>query len=181
MIAGFLNHQSYFNKENFLASLRFSGSPTNLYDLRRILNLLRSHTVNGPGSQGSTLLLMVQKSGDHQLRLVIFPIIYGVYTPSKRWLLGIFSINRIFLKGTCHRFTIFTWWAATPKEPHMPDRQKGIGMILGGGMPQHLKLEIATWTSSKWEKWGTLFDIKNSQKTLLYCSKDLLHKSSHEF
>ena len=96
MIAGFLNHQSYFNKENFLASLRFSGSPTNLYDLRRILNLLRSHTVNGPGSQGSTLLLMVQKSGDHQLRLVIFPIIYGVYTPSKRWLLGIFSINRIF-------------------------------------------------------------------------------------
>ena len=32
------------------------------------------------------ILLMVQKSGDHQLRLVVYPIIYRVLAPSKRWL-----------------------------------------------------------------------------------------------
>ena len=99
MIAGFLNQESYFNKENFLASLRFSGSPTNLYDLRRILNLLRSHTVNGPGSQGSTLLLMVQKSGDHQLRLVVFS--HRFYTPSKRWLGRGFFPSPVFFTTFC--------------------------------------------------------------------------------
>ena len=32
------------------------------------------------------LLLMVQKSGIHQLRLVVYPIIYKVWDTSKRWL-----------------------------------------------------------------------------------------------
>ena len=35
------------------------------------------------------ILLMVQKSGDHQLRLeVFFPLFSGVFIPSKRWLAG---------------------------------------------------------------------------------------------
>ena len=34
------------------------------------------------------LLLMVQKSGDHQMRLLVSPIIYMVLCPSKRWLVG---------------------------------------------------------------------------------------------
>ena len=33
-----------------------------------------------------SLLLMVQKSGVHQLRLVAYPIIYRVWDTSKRWL-----------------------------------------------------------------------------------------------
>ena len=30
-----------------------------------------------------------QKSGIHQLRLVVYPIIYRVLAPAKRWLFGI--------------------------------------------------------------------------------------------
>ena len=40
-----------------------------------------------------SILLMVQKSGVHQLRLVVYPIIYkALYFP--RWLFGISSIDR---------------------------------------------------------------------------------------
>ena len=38
-----------------------------------------------------------QKSGDHQLRLVVYPIIYRVYT-SQVSLFGISSINSMFSK-----------------------------------------------------------------------------------
>ena len=43
------------------------------------------------------ILLMVQKSGDHRLRLeVFFPLFSGVFIPSKRWLAAINSISDHF-------------------------------------------------------------------------------------
>ena len=44
-------------------------------------------------------LLMVQKSGVYQLRLVVYPIIYGVLCTNPRWLFGIPSINSISFVG----------------------------------------------------------------------------------
>ena len=39
---------------------------------------------------------MVQKSGDNQLRLVVYPIIYKVSKTSKRWLLRISEASTVF-------------------------------------------------------------------------------------
>ena len=36
---------------------------------------------------------MVQKSGDHQLRLVVYPIVHRVWNTSKRWYLFTFTIS----------------------------------------------------------------------------------------
>ena len=43
---------------------------------------------------------MVQKSGDHQLSLVVYPIIYKVSKTSKRWLgMGFLNHQQYFWKS----------------------------------------------------------------------------------
>ena len=43
------------------------------------------------------ILLMVQKSGVHQLRLVVYPIIYDGFCTSNRWLFGISEPSTVVL------------------------------------------------------------------------------------
>ena len=44
---------------------------------------------------GLVILFMVHKSGDHQLSLAVYPILYDGFYTSKRWLFGISSIDSI--------------------------------------------------------------------------------------
>ena len=82
-----------------------SGSPVFYHFLNtHPTELFQVHQSNGAGrfvgiprcvflgGVDQVIPLMVQKSGDHQLRLVVYPIIYWVlYNP--KWLFGISSIN----------------------------------------------------------------------------------------
>ena len=54
----------------------------------------------------SIILLMVQKSGDHQLRLVVYPIIYRVLAPSQVVGLGISEPSTVSqYQGQCDTTT----------------------------------------------------------------------------
>ena len=56
---------------------------------------------------------MVQKSGVHQLRLVVYPILYRVLAPSNRWLaLGFVSTININIS---HGFPLVPWLLPTTK------------------------------------------------------------------
>ena len=53
----------------------------------------------------------------HQLRLVVYPIVYKVLAPSKRWLLGISSFNRriCFVKCYAGVFLLILYWRSPKK------------------------------------------------------------------
>ena len=62
--------QSYAKLQNFMSTL-LSAPAIPCWDLQQ----LRS-TWQQDDDEAKLILLMVQKSGDHQLRLVVYPIIY---------------------------------------------------------------------------------------------------------
>ena len=77
------------------------------------------------------LLLMVQKSGVHQLRLVVCPIIFDGFYTSKRWFFGIsepstvcWMFTEIKIKfekpdlpdlSTLHPWLVEAWWPSRPR------------------------------------------------------------------
>ena len=67
----------------------------------------------------SKVLLIVQKSGVHQLRLVVYPIIYKVLAPSQVvvWDFSVFR-SHVFFLFQSHRpyFPLASWMAIWPKD-----------------------------------------------------------------
>ena len=55
------------------------------------------------------LLLMVQKSGDHQLRLVVVLSLFPRFEHHPRWLFGISEPSTVCSEHIEHEFTGDTW------------------------------------------------------------------------
>ena len=61
-------------------------------------NFLANHKLSG------SILLMVQKSGDHQLRLVVSPIIYKLLAPSQVVIAGILNHQHYQTSGGLFKY-----------------------------------------------------------------------------